>query len=150
MKMSYNIGELKVIYKTTAIAKTRIVSSNNTAELLREIWDADLIEYVEQVCLLCLSRSNRVIAYNFLATGGTAGCVVDAKVIFQAALLSNASSIIISHNHPSGNLQPSTADFCLTTKLWKIGRELDIPLLDHVIMTKDNYHSMADNGELGY
>lgn len=149
MKMSNTIGELKVIYKTTAVPAERITNSFQTAELLRRIWDTDLIEYLEQSCLICLSRSNRVIAYQFLSTGGTAGCLIDPKVVFQAALLANASSVIISHNHPSGNLQPSEADRRLTTRLFRIGKDLDMPVLDHVIMTKDNYHSMADAGELG-
>lgn len=150
MKMSHNIGELKISYRTTALPTHKITSSINCADLLREIWDKDLIEYVEQLCIVCLSRSNNVIAYQFLATGGISGCFVDIKVIFQTALLANASSIILAHNHPSGNLKPSDQDHRLTKRICDLGKSLDMPLLDHVIMTRDNYHSMADNGELGY
>lgn len=83
----------------------------------------------------------------FLAsTGGLAGTVCDPKVVFQAALKANASSIILAHNHPSGELIPSEADRQLTRKLVQAGELLDIKVCDHLILTEEGYCSMADEG----
>ncbi len=81
-----------------------------------------------------------------VSSGGTTGTVVDPKLIFQAALKTNASSVIIAHNHPSGNLQPSDLDKKLTSKLINAGSFLDINVLDHLIIINDNYKSFADDG----
>jgi len=148
MKISNAIGELKVSYKTNAAPYGKILTSDNMAEFLKRIWDMDLMEYQEQFCLVCLSRSNHIIGYQFISTGGTAGTVVDCKMIFQSALLTNATSIIVAHNHPSGNLQPSEQDKRLTQRLKDLGKLIDIPLLDHVIVTKDSYTSFGDQGIL--
>lgn len=149
MKISQNIGELKVIYRTTSLPTRKIVSSANAANVLKELWDQEIIEYVEQFCILLLNRANMVIGYDFVSQGGTAGTVVDPKVVFQTALLGNAASIILAHNHPSGNLSPSEQDKRLTKRLFEVGKSLDIPVLDHVIVTKDSYTSFADQGILG-
>jgi DNA repair protein RadC len=148
MKVSNAIGELKISYKTTSAPHGKITSSRDAYEFLRRVWDADLIEYQEQFCILCLSRSNYITAFQFISTGGTAGTVVDPKMVFQAALLSNATSLIVAHNHPSGALKPSTQDERLTQKLKTLGTMLDIPVLDHVIITKNSYFSFADEGVL--
>ncbi len=148
MKISNAIGEMKVSYKTYAKPMGKITGSRSVYEFLIQVWDRDLIEYQEQFCLLFLSRFNYIIAFNFVSTGGTAGTVVDPKMVFQAALLCNASSIILAHNHPSGNLTPSEQDKRLTERLTRIARDLDIPVLDHMIVTKESYMSFADEGIL--
>ncbi len=76
--------------------------------------------------------------------GGIAATVVDIRVIFAAALLSGASAIILAHNHPSGNLEPSFDDKKVTKKLVEAGKALDIKVFDHIIVTADGYTSMAD------
>jgi DNA repair protein RadC len=81
-----------------------------------------------------------------ISRGGTTGTVVDVKLVFSVALKCNASSIIISHNHPSGNLNPSESDKVMTEKLRKAGDYLDIKLLDHIIVTKHGFFSFADEG----
>ena len=83
----------------------------------------------EEFWILCLNRANRVLQREQISTGGTAGTVVDAKVVFRRALHQRASSIILAHNHPSGNLHPSQADLDLTRKLVAAGKHLDIPVL---------------------
>jgi len=98
--------------------------------------------------LLCLDRSNRVIGYRKIGQGGVSGCVVDPKIIFSIALACGASSIMIAHNHPSGQLKPSEADVTLTKKIKEAGRMLDITVLDHIIITSDGYMSFADEGQL--
>ncbi len=81
-----------------------------------------------------------------VSTGGVTGTVADPKLVFVAALKANACSIIISHNHPSGNLKPSQADEHLTQKIKLAGQFLDIKLIDHIIVSSEGYYSFADEG----
>ena len=84
-------------------------------------WDADLIEYQEEFKILLLNRANKVLGIVAISRGGVVGTIADPKVIFAAALTCNSSSIILAHNHPSGNLQPSHADLNLTKKMLEGG-----------------------------
>ena len=106
------------------------------------------MERVEEFMVLCLNRANRVLGYARISSGGISGTIADPKIIFQVALKSNASSIILAHNHPSGNKQPSEADIRLTRKMKDAGVLLDLPVLDHLILTSEGYHSFADEGLL--
>jgi len=124
----------------------KITSSEDAANVFKRLFDADLIQWREGVIMLCLNRNNVVIGYYKLASGGTTSCVVDAKMIYTIGLNSTASAIIMAHNHPSGNMNPSQADIDLTTKLVKAGKLLDIALLDHLIITNNSHFSMADEG----
>lgn len=81
-----------------------------------------------------------------VSTGGMCGTIADPRVIFAAALKACATSIILAHNHPSGNLQPSQSDIDLTNKLKAAGKLLDIEVLDHIILAEDTYLSFADEG----
>ncbi len=84
-----------------------------------------------------------------LSIGGTNGCLLDLKIVFQYAIKANASSIILAHNHPSGNLKPSTADISITKKVSDAANLLDIKLLDHLILSpEDKYYSLSDEGDL--
>ncbi|MEP1088659.1 MAG: JAB domain-containing protein, partial [Algoriphagus sp.] len=83
-----------------------------------------------------------------ISSGGTAGTVVDVKLVYAAAIKANSSSVILAHCHPSGNLLPSEQDKRLTQRIKKAGEILDIPVLDHLIMTAEGYYSFADEGEL--
>lgn len=104
------------------------------------------IELLEQSMMLLLDRGNHCLGISKLATGGVSSCIVDPKVVFATALKSRASGIILAHNHPSGNLKPSSADENLTRKIAEGGRLLDISLLDHLIITPRGYYSFADEG----
>lgn len=110
----------------------KIGSSKDMAEAMRSIFNADQIEWVESFVIITLNRANRCIGFYKISVGGVAGTVADPKVIFQTALLSNASGIILAHNHPSGNTNPSQADLDLTKKLRDAGKLLDIAVLDHI------------------
>ena len=147
----YNVSEVEISYKSKIKASERpqIESSRDAETIFRNCWDANKIGYVEHVNLLLLNRANKVLGIVNLASGGTAGCVVDLKLIFQAALKANAAAIILAHNHPSGTLRPSTADIDLTRRVINVGKSLDLPLLDHIILTPDNgYFSFADDGQI--
>jgi len=125
----------------------KITCSSDAVEVLRSIW-SDQIEYREEFVILCLNRANKVLGYSKISSGGTSGTVADPKIIFQIALKSNASSIILSHNHPSGNTKPSDSDMKLTQKLQKAGLLLDLQVLDHIVLTEESFFSFADEGFL--
>jgi DNA repair protein RadC len=96
--------------------------------------------------ILILNRNNRVTKIEDISAGGVAGTVVDPKIIFKKALDANASSIILSHNHPSGNLKPSKADIDVTKKIAAAGLTLEIRVLDHIIISENGYYSFLDEG----
>ncbi|MEL6638892.1 MAG: DNA repair protein RadC [Bacteroidota bacterium] len=101
----------------------------------------------EEFWILLLNRANRLIGRAQISRGGVAGTVVDAKVIFKKAVDALACSIILCHNHPSGNLKPSQADRDITRKLRWAGRNLEVAVLDHVIISDRGFYSFADEGE---
>lgn len=148
---SHEIGEIPLI-KLTYKPKTKpsllpkISTSKEAHDVLLTNWDCSTIEFVEQFKVLLLNRANRVIGIFDLSTGGTNGTVAEPKLVFASSILMNASSIILAHNHPSGNLKPSAADIDLTRKMKEAGKLLDIPVLDHLIMTHEGYYSFADEG----
>ena len=98
----------------------------------------------EEFWMLLLNRANFVIKKELISKGGIAGTVVDTKLIFNSALSHFASAIIICHNHPSGNLKPSNADRSITKKIKEAGQLLDIALLDHIIISDNDFYSFAD------
>lgn len=98
----------------------------------------------EEFWVIMLNRANQVTKKQQISSGGVSGTVADPKIIFKMALDELASSIILTHNHPSGNLRPSQADISLTKKLKEAGKMLEIPVLDHLIFTNDAYFSFAD------
>jgi DNA repair protein RadC len=100
----------------------------------------------EEFWVLYLNNSNKVIYKEQLSKGGITGTVVDVRLIYKTALEQNATSIILSHNHPSGKLQASDADLQITKKLKAAGEQLDIKVLDHIIITENGYLSFQDEG----
>lgn len=100
----------------------------------------------EEFWLLMLNRANRVLGRYKVSQGGLSGTVIDTRIILKKALDNLASSIIVCHNHPSGNMQPSDADVKITEKLKKAAEMLEIKLLDHVIIADKSYFSFADEG----
>ena len=127
----------------------KICGSQDSYEHLKLIYDKDMrISYNESFVILLLNRANRLLGYSGISQGGISGTVADPKLIFQHALKGCASSIILCHNHPSGNTQPSEADIQLTRKLKECGIFLDLPVLDHLIIAEDKYFSFADEGLL--
>ncbi len=102
----------------------------------------------EEFWILLLNRGNKVIKTICISQGGLSGTVADPKKIFKSALEQYSASIILCHNHPSGNIRPSESDIRLTQKLKKAGSFLDLPVLDHIIVGEDSYFSFADEGLL--
>ena len=147
-KQNLKVAEVMLSYKTAVKASDRpqINSSIEVYEVLRENWNFEIIEFIEEFKIILLNRANRVLGIVPISVGGTAGTIADPKVIFVSALKCNAASIILCHNHPSGNLKPSNADIELTKKLKNAGLFLDLPILEHIILTKEGYLSFADEG----
>lgn len=144
MKKS-QIAEVQVKYKRkNMVGVPKIVSSEDCESVLRPFFTD--MTYKEQFFILLLDRANNVLGVSKISEGGTSGTVVDAKIIFQTALISNASAFIMAHNHPSGQLKPSEADKILTEKIVKFGSFIDLKVLDHLIFTRDGYVSFADIG----
>jgi len=142
------IAEVELIYKTKIKASERplVKTSKEAADLLKQIWNENKIDFVEQFKVLFLNRANKVLGIFEVSSGGVTGTVADPKLVFVAALKANACSIIISHNHPSGNLTPSQPDEQLTQKIKQAGQLLDIKLIDHIIVSSEGYYSFADEG----
>ncbi|MEZ5017278.1 MAG: JAB domain-containing protein [Flavipsychrobacter sp.] len=146
----YKISEVELVYRTKVKASERptVKSSIDAYNILLQYWDGNKIELLEQFKILLLNRASKVIGISEISSGGLTGTVVDPKIVFSTALKANAASIILSHNHPSGNLQPSKEDTALTTKMKEAGSFLDLRVLDHIIVTKEGYYSFADDGAL--
>ncbi|MCU0468360.1 MAG: DNA repair protein RadC [Arcicella sp.] len=151
------IGEAKAITIVSALEmgrrrknaeipeRTRITCSRDAYEVLKP----HLLDLPhEEFWILLLNRANQVMKCERISSGGVSGTVADPKMIFKTALENLSSAIILSHNHPSGNLTPSEADKNLTKRLREAGTYLEIPVLDHVIFTDNGYLSFADEGLL--
>ena len=122
-----------------------IRSSKDCFNQLKSIFE-DLLH--EEFYVLCLNRANRIITIEQISKGGISGTVADGKIIFKKALENNASSIILAHNHPSGQLKPSDADKRLTKHMSEFGKMIDLQVLDHLIIAENNFYSFADVGEM--
>jgi len=142
------ISEVQISYSSNIKAKDRIkiTGSHDAADAFRQIWPT--YDHIEFSYMLMMNRQNQILGYHQLSKGGMTGAVVDVRVIFQVALKACCTSIIIAHNHPSGNLQCSDADRKISRQIKEAGAIMDIPLLDHLILTSDSFYSLADEGLL--
>lgn len=141
------IREVEIIYSGPRENSPIVIKSSNDAHnVLKTVYDDKRIDYKEFFYVLLLNRANYCIGISKIGMGSGSATVVNIKEIFQLVLKSNANGIILSHNHPSGNTNPSEVDIQLTKKI-KDGCELlDINLLDHIIVTSQSYYSFADEG----
>jgi DNA repair protein RadC len=131
--------------EAVVIAKEKITNSKDAFEIFRSsIGD----QPYEEFWIILLNKANKVIQKCSISEGGISGTVVDPKKIFKIVLDHHASSIILGHNHPSGNVQPSEADHKITIKIKDAGMMLDVAVLDHIILGDDKYFSFADEGVL--
>jgi DNA repair protein RadC len=149
------IGEAKAVIIAAALELGRrrqsfitldkyvVKSSKEVAEYIRSM----LRDYLHEVFgVIFLNQANKVKHYEIISKGGITGTVADPRIIFKKALAEDAVSIILFHNHPSGNLKPSRADIDLTEKIAQGGKLFDIRILDHIIVSEEGYFSFADEG----
>jgi DNA repair protein RadC len=129
---------------TTVLNEKSQVKDSKSAYILfqKELGDLNY----ENFCIILLNRANKVLKTVRISDGGITGTVVDQRKVFKIALDNNATSLILGHNHPSGQLTPSTADIDLTRKMKAAGETLDLQVLDHIIVGDGNYYSFADEG----
>jgi len=132
--------------KVKASKRPRVTSSKDVYEVLMDSWDEGKLDLLEQFKIVLLDRSQRVLGIFLASSGGICGTVVDPKLILTTALKTRSCSLILSHNHPSGNLKPSQADIKLTRKIRQAGEILEIDVLDHLIVGREGYYSFADEG----
>lgn len=140
--------KVELVYKTKVKPSDRVQlnGSVDTYNFLISTWDENRIELQEQFKVILMNSKNRVLGVFELSTGGVSRTVADPKLIFMAALKANACRIIVAHNHPSGDPQPSISDKDSTKKITQAGRVLEISVLDHMIITRNLYYSFAENG----
>ena len=145
------VHELEIVYKPKFQRENleKITNSLGAANLLRKSYNENTIEWQEEVIVLFLDNANHVIGLQKLSKGGVSSTVVDTRLILSVALKSLASSIILSHNHPSGNLVPSEVDKKITQQLKDACKLLEITLLDHIIIAPGTgYYSFTDDNAL--
>ena len=149
------IGEAKGISIVAALELGRRRRAEETVELKKITSSKAVFEIMqpligelphEEFWVLYLNNSNKVLYKAQLSKGGITGTVVDIRLIFKTAFEQNATSIILTHNHPSGKLQASDADLEITKKLKLAGNQLDVKVLDHIIITENGYLSFQDEG----
>ncbi len=140
--------EIKLILKKGEVLKCKIKESKDAADLFRQIWDKDSLELYESFICIYLNRANNTIGWLKISQGGLSGTVTDVRLILATALGCAASGMIMAHNHPSGNINPSDSDSKITQKIKEGGNIMDIQVLDHIILSGENedYYSFADNG----
>ena len=142
------MSEITLKYKASGVVTTQIKGSDDSYQLLKQMYDEDTLEYCESSIVIYLNQANRSIGWQKLSQGGISGTVVDIRMILVTALNCGATGIIVSHNHPSGNLKSSDADDKLTKQLNDACKIMEIKLLDHIIVTAESYYSYSDEGKL--
>ena len=150
MENLFEVNEVKLTYKTKQKASERpkIKDSMSTFKILLKCFDADTIELKESFKVLLLNHGNRVLGFMTVADGGISCTTVDVRLIMQSVILSNATKIIIAHNHPSERLEPTAEDCYITSRVKKACELMNIELSDHLIITPYNYYSFGDNKRL--
>ncbi len=140
------VSEIEISYNPEMRPSERpqVKGSEEVADILVQDWKA--LELRESFKVVLLNRNHRVLGVANLFTGGIGGTAVDLRLIFVTALKAGADSIVLAHNHPSGNLKPSDHDIKITKKIKAGGELLEITVLDHLIITSEAYFSFADEG----
>ena len=144
------VSEVELTYKNNVPYNQRqkISNSQGAYEILTNLFPENTMDYRETFIVLYLNRANQVLGYSVISQGGTSNTTVDIKMVIQTALLANASCIMLAHNHPSGNLHPSSDDNRITNRIIEAARLFDIKVLDHIIITNESYYSFTDNGNI--
>ena len=137
-------------YRVTLVREGSVSNNNNhirTPEDVVNILSADYdAAVVEMAQMLALDTKNKIIGIFVISTGSLNASIIHPRDIFQRAILSNAASVILVHNHPSGDPTPSSEDIELTNKLVQVGKMMDIPILDHVVIGEGKFVSLKERG----
>ena len=140
------LPEISLQYKSSGFICEQIRNSEQARDIFKQLFDGS-IEIYESMFAIYLNRANKTIGWMRISQGGLSGTIIDNRLLLKAGIESLTSGIIVCHNHPSGNENPSEADKKVTKKLSEACKILDMILLDHIIVTAgDNYFSFSDNG----
>lgn len=142
------VKEFSLKYSTTEIDTTTISNSTETTDILRRVFNKNELNIYECFYILLLNQSLKVQGYAKISQGGISETTVDTRLIAKYAIDALATNVVLAHNHPSGNKTPSNNDKRLTDKVVKALQLLDIRVLDHIIITDNDYYSFADGGLL--
>lgn len=143
------VSEIQLKYQPQPLTEAICGAKDIHQLLINRVFDTDTIGYKETFKVLLLNNANKIIGYTTISEGGLTFTIVDVRVIIQTALVCNATSIILTHNHPSGNPHPSGQDDSLTKKVKAACELMDIRLLDQIIVTPyDSFYSYCDEGRL--
>ena len=150
MNTDFKVAEVQLSYRNTVPYKkrTQIANAKEAYKVMLKIHDDDTLDYIETFKVLYLNQNNHVLGCRTISEGGLASTCCDVRTILQGALLANAVGIILAHNHPSGNVTPSLLDIKTTNQITKAAKLLDIQVLDHIIYTRENCYSFADDGQI--
>lgn len=148
MNIDYKVGEVEVSYKFTTKNRIKVQSSADAYHVLLPTFKEGTMDYKEYFKVLFLNQANQVLGYTVISEGGITETCVDVRVILQAALLTNSVSLILAHNHPSGNFKPSQEDIKITRLVKDAATLMRIAVLDHIILTSEGYYSFMDEGQL--
>jgi DNA repair protein RadC len=149
------IGEAKAITIVAALELARRRKTEEESDRVRVVTSKNGFDYIkgtlmdlpyEEFWVLHLNRANYITTKTMISRGGVVGTVADTRLIFKSAVEKLSTAIIVCHNHPSGNLKPSDQDIQLTKRLVESGKIMEIPVLDHLIVTDNGYFSFADEG----
>lgn len=142
------VAEVTLSYrpKIKVSQRPQVKSSKDIYHVLKNFWNEDHIELRETFFVILLNNHFKVMGIVEMSNGGFHGVVVEMKMVFGVALKACASSIVVAHNHPSGNIRPSSQDIQITTKLKAAGDLLELPVQDHLIVSPEGYCSLADEG----
>jgi DNA repair protein RadC len=147
-----NVSEIDIVYKKKVNCcvweRPHIKDSQDSYQICLHYWNLDKIDLQEEFKVLLLNRANRVLKLIPISKGGITGTVADPRLILAVAIKVAAVSIILVHNHPSGNVKPSRADEEITTKIKEAAKYFDIKVIDHLVISSEGYFSFADEGIL--
>lgn len=143
--MDYKVGEVELSYRSKTSNKIKLETSEQAYRLMLNTYDEGQIEYRESFKVILLNNACKVLGYITISEGGLTEASVDIRLIMQAVLLSNATAMILVHNHPSGNLTPSRQDKKLTKHVVDCARMMNIRVIDHIIISSESYYSFTEN-----
>jgi len=147
MNSLFKVSEIKLTYQPhfKPSERPKIKKSTQAYEVLRQHWDEEIMQFLEEFKVILLNTAKRVLGIVDISLGGLMHVSVDIKVVIAVALKAGATGMILAHNHPSGTLKPSSQDIALTRKIFDAAKLFDIEVLDHIIITSEGFYSFSDN-----
>ncbi|MBI1183574.1 DNA repair protein [bacterium] len=148
--LRFEFEEVRLVYQNKVKPQDRpaVHEPKDAYKIFMQIWDLNQIDLREECMMLLVDTQMRIMSYASISQGGYNTTIVDPKLIFSIALIRRGNGIILAHNHPSGNLKPSKPDVLLTEKLMQVGKALELPIHDHLIVTRDHFCSMMTEGHI--